>query len=132
MASRSTLEQSRRHANLALAAALSICALLVAVLYRFPPDRSTFYPPCPIHQFTGLLCPGCGATRALAALVHLHLMEAFDLNGLLVIAVPFAAMYAAIAYRRMLRGHALPKPPARFIYASLVVTFIFTIARNFA
>ncbi len=27
-------------------------------------------PPCHIHAYTGLLCPGCGTTRALQALVH--------------------------------------------------------------
>ena len=38
-------------------------------LYRF---GNPF--PCVFHKLTGLYCPGCGAGRALSALLHLHLV----------------------------------------------------------
>lgn len=34
-------------------------------------------PPCWVHERTGLYCPGCGATRAVAELSHLHFFESF-------------------------------------------------------
>jgi hypothetical protein len=40
------------------------------VVLRFPPDSSGFYPRCPIFFWLHLDCPGCGGTRALAALLR--------------------------------------------------------------
>jgi hypothetical protein len=58
-------------------------AIAATMLYRFPPDRYAFYPPCPFHAFTGWDCPGCGTTRAIAAMLHGDLLRAFSLNPLL-------------------------------------------------
>lgn len=45
--------------------------------------------PCPFHILTGLYCPGCGNSRALYALVHLRLAEAWQYNYLM----PLEAAY---------------------------------------
>jgi Protein of unknown function (DUF2752) len=71
-------------------AATSICAMV----YSFPPQQYSFYPVCPIYHWTGLLCPGCGATRALHALLHADFTAAFSLNPLLLILLPFVAAFA--------------------------------------
>ena len=36
--------------------------------------------PCMLHKTTGLECPGCGLTRAIAAVVRLDFAAAFDFN----------------------------------------------------
>ena len=54
--------------------------------------RSGFAWPCAIRQLTGLPCPTCGATRALAALASLDPFTAFRLNPLLT-----AATFATLA-----------------------------------
>ena len=38
--------------------------------------------PCMLHEVTGLECPGCGLTRAIAAVVRLDLAAAFGFNAL--------------------------------------------------
>ena len=43
--------------------------------------------PCLFYRFTGFLCPGCGNSRALYALAHLHFIEALRYNYLM----PFEA-----------------------------------------
>jgi Protein of unknown function (DUF2752) len=101
-----------------------------ALLLRFPPTQYSFYPQCPIHRFFGVLCPGCGATRALAALLHGHLDEALRFNSLLVCALPFAAAWSAITYIRFIAGKPLPTPPSPALYASLAAMLAFAIARN--
>ena len=53
------------------------------ILFTFPPTSSRFYPQCTFHQITGLLCPGCGTTRALHALLHGRIAEAFAFNPML-------------------------------------------------
>src|SRR6266849_5239206 len=67
-------------------------------LYLFPPEENTFYPQCPIFRLTHLYCPGCGATRALAALLHGRLTEALHYNALLVLLLPFLLVYFAGVY----------------------------------
>ena len=92
----------------------------------------SFYPICPIHQLFGIECPGCGATRALAALLHGHLLEALRLNALFVLLLPAVLAGVAESYRRALRPGAFrwPQPPAPALYATLGAAVVFTIARN--
>jgi hypothetical protein len=108
--------------------AATLLTLPAAILYRFPPDRYSFYPLCPIHQYTGLLCPGCGATRALAALLHGHLAEALHQNTLLILLLPFLLAYIALA----VRDKSWPRLHPRLIAAVLLLATIFTLARNLA
>ena len=110
------------------AAATGLLAL--AALFRFPPEQYPFYPPCPFHQLTGLLCPGCGATRALAALLHGHLHEAWHWNALFVTLLPLALGYVAVALRRDARGREWPSPTPALICLLLGTVILFTVARN--
>ena len=122
------LQRRRLTANALLAAAL----LLSAALLLYPPTRTRLYPACPIHLFFGIDCPGCGATRALAALLHGHLTEALGLNALFVLLLPIAFAGAFESYRRALRPGAFrwPQPPAPALYATLAATVLFAVARN--
>ncbi len=116
-----------------VANALAMSALLLlAVLFVYPPTSARFYPTCPIREFLGIDCPGCGATRALAALLHGHLAEALRLNALFVLLLPVALAPAATTYRQAIRPGAFrwPSLPAPAIYATLAAAAIFTIARN--
>jgi hypothetical protein len=74
----------------ALWPALAVLAAVAGfVLFCFDPRQYHFYPVCFFHRTTGLLCPGCGALRALHQLLHGHLVAAFRLNPMLVVSVPF-------------------------------------------
>ncbi len=55
----------------------------VVMLFLINPAQSSFFPPCPFHELTGLDCPGCGSTRGLHALLHGRLLSAMDYNPLL-------------------------------------------------
>ena len=103
-----------------------------AVLFVFPPERSSFYPICPVHQWLGIQCPGCGATRALSALLHGHLHEALHDNALFVCLLPAAMLYALCCYRRSLRKEDFrwPEVPANFVYALACVAMVFMVVRN--
>ena len=123
-----SLAQRRRHARVALAAV--ICA--GAVLYCFPPDRYGFYPRCPIYEATGWLCPGCGATRALAALLHGHVAQAMHWNPMIVLLLPAFAAYGAGVYWRAVKGEAdlWPRVGNGGIAALLAAAVAFTLVRN--
>jgi Protein of unknown function (DUF2752) len=118
--------------SLIAAAPLVLAALAVVVLLRFPPDAYGFYPVCPVFRYLHVLCPGCGATRALAALLRGQLSLALQLNLLVVALLPMCSGYAAVAYRRWLgrEEFAWPRIPAAAVYGLLTVTAIFGVARN--
>lgn len=83
------------------------------------------YPPCPFLYLTGFYCPGCGALRALHALLHLHWREAFALNPLVTVFAPVLVVYfATLPLRRM-------RPlPAPVYYLTLGGILLFGILRN--
>jgi hypothetical protein len=114
------------------AAPAALLAAGAVVLLRFPPAHSAFYPQCPIYAALHLECPGCGGTRALAALLHGRLSEAIHLNALITLLLPFALSYGIVCYWRLLRNkvHRWPQVPPAAIYAVATAAFLFTILRN--
>jgi len=111
---------------------MGLAILTAAILLRFPPTQFSFYPQCPIYHYLHLQCPGCGATRALAALLRGHLGAALHLNALITLLIPVVASYAVVCYRHLLRREPFrwPQLPSAGIYATIVVAIVFTIARN--
>jgi hypothetical protein len=124
--------RSRTADTLRAAMPPAIIALAAILLLRFPPAQYSFYPRCPIHELFHLQCPGCGATRAVAALLHGHFIEAMSLNALITLLLPCAAAYGLLCYCRLLQCNPLrwPQPPPAVLYALFSVTAIFTIIRN--
>jgi hypothetical protein len=61
---------------------------LIVVYKTFDPATGLF-PKCPFLQVTGLQCPGCGSQRAVHHLLNAEFKEAFALNPLLIISIPY-------------------------------------------
>jgi uncharacterized protein DUF2752 len=118
---------------LANLAAFTVAAAACVVL-RFPPASSAFYPRCPIFLWLHIYCPGCGATRAVAALLHGRLNEAAHWNAMVIIFFPFAAVFLGLTYSRAMRTATFlwPTIPDSLLKLSLVLIAIFTVARNLA
>lgn len=76
----------RHHIKLLAALAIIICAVL---LYCVNPVGSTFAPKCAFKLITGYDCPGCGAQRAIHALLHGHWAEALSYNYFMIYSVPY-------------------------------------------
>src|SRR5271155_4662832 len=70
--------------------ALGACACAGASLfvYAVDPSRHAVYPQCLLYNATGIYCAGCGATRAIYALLHGRVIEALHDNALFVAALP--------------------------------------------
>ena len=102
------------------------------VLRRFPPTTSSFYPRCPVFTWLHLYCPGCGGTRALAALLHGRLTEAMHWNAMVVLLLPFATFYFVASYWRAIRraDFQWPNVSSTSLAVILVCVGIFTVLRN--
>ena len=64
------------------------CAGASAFLYAVDPVQHAVYPQCWLYQTTGIYCAGCGATRALHALLHGRVLDALHDNALLMTTLP--------------------------------------------
>ncbi|MGW9634864.1 DUF2752 domain-containing protein [Nocardiopsis alba] len=83
----------------------------VVLLHTVDPNQPGFYPGCPWLALTGTFCPGCGTTRALAALTHLDVLGALSMNPLLMLFLPFA-LYSYLTWlRNSLWPHRGSRPP---------------------
>ncbi|MCY2687185.1 DUF2752 domain-containing protein [Salinimicrobium sp. TH3] len=82
--------------------------LVLGIVYAaFDPASSTFFPACPFHSFTGLMCPGCGSQRALHHLLNLQVQTAYSYNPLLVISLPYIMAGTVIDH--------YPNPPQKLL-----------------
>jgi Protein of unknown function (DUF2752) len=129
-----TLQNGSRIATVLRAAAPpAIIMLVAAVLLLLPPAQHSFYPRCPIYELFHLKCPGCGGTRALAALLHGNLFEALHWNALTTLLLPIAAAYGIYYYSKFLK-HELarcPHRPLAAIYSAFgIAAAVFAIVRN--
>jgi hypothetical protein len=118
----------RRNANLIALSAAAAAALL----YYLPPQQHSFYPSCPVYRYLHVYCPGCGSTRALAALLHGRFLDAAHYNPLFVALLPVlllmsAAFYWRAAARGEVRWPQLPKPA---LLLFLLTAAAFTVVRN--
>lgn len=102
------------------------------VLYTFSPTAHHFYPICVFHAFTGLQCPGCGGTRALYQLLHLHIGQALQYNALVTVLAPvavawFVFWYASVVFRGYSPSLRISRPVAVCLY---LIALFFAAARN--
>lgn len=115
--------------------AIHLSAVLFVLLFPFYKRGAyllfSVIPSCMMHDFLHLYCPLCGATRAVDALLHFHLVEALADNPLIVAAVVLLLVWYGIAWERLFRGKglfiAVPKPLSVAITVAVVV---FWVARN--
>jgi len=91
----------------------------------------SWYPPCPLHQLTGLYCTGCGSGRAIQALAHGELVHAFTFNVWMMTALPLLLGRFIVSTWRGLRHDLPPLPlPHGTAMVVLVISILFTVARN--
>jgi hypothetical protein len=115
-----------------LVSAATLTAAAVALHVR-DPHVSHSWGVCPLYALTGLYCPGCGGLRGVNDLTNGHVGQAASSNLLLVLALPFAAVFFARWTYGAWTGREVRAVPAlsRPVTTALVVLLVaFTVARN--
>ncbi len=112
-----------KHELLTLSVLLVLGAAACIVLLLVPPGspHAKWLPKCMFHQLTGLYCPGCGATRALSAMLHGDVKASLHNNALL---FPLLGLVVFLIVKPQT---SLKRPVAAAIIA---VVLLFTILRN--
>ena len=101
---------------------LCFAVIAAGILYVVDPCQNSWLPACPLHKLTGLHCPGCGTTRALHELLHGHVVAAWKLNALALIALPVAGYL-------VIRRRPLTFKPV-VVWTGLAVVLLFGVLRN--
>lgn len=88
---------------------------------------------CPLHEWTGLNCITCGATRAFLSLLRGDILTALTQNALLVISMPFLIyQLTALLINRVSRKPLLrpisPGKKAGIMF--IIVALAFMVVRN--
>lgn len=89
--------------------------------------------PCPFFFVTGLYCPGCGAFRALSALLQGDLWQAVRYNALVVLFMPLLIVLCVretARYIRAVRPAPLGRSETIVCIAVVAVSVLYAIARN--
>jgi hypothetical protein len=76
-----SLSSALNERRLAWLTLVGLSAMFIISMVWRPADEPSFIL-CPFRALTGLLCPGCGMTRAFCALGHGELMRAIHFNAL--------------------------------------------------
>lgn len=86
--------------------------------------------PCPFRTITGWLCPGCGITHMLIALIHLDFHTAYLENPFLLLTSPF--LIVEILYQRYLQltKQVNPRWNQVLLWLYVIALIIFGILRN--
>ncbi len=74
-------------------------AVAILVYWLFDPSEN-FFPKCPVYALTGIQCPGCGAQRAIHALLHGDIAGAWHYNAMLLLVVPMLVIIFAAEFLR--------------------------------
>ena len=119
---------SRRHK--VLLAGFVLCLGAVAVFYLLAQRGIAIA--CPFYKITGLLCPGCGNSRAAMALLELDIQGALGYNLLFPLEFLYIAWVYCCCCRQYLKtGRFTYRPP--FVAADitlLILLLIWWVVRN--
>ena len=110
---------------------LTVAGIALVLLSR--PQGSGLGLPCIVHSLTGLYCPGCGASRALASLLRFDFYGAFRWNPLLVVVFPFALFYlvwGSFSFVRCGRNTLDDHLPTKLLWALVAVMLLYFVLRN--
>ncbi|MFA5403902.1 MAG: DUF2752 domain-containing protein [Ignavibacteria bacterium] len=109
-----------------------VTAACLLTLYLLNPAVYTYHPPCYLYLLTGKLCPGCGGMRGMHQLLHGNLNEAFKLNLLLILFIPFGVYYLLSQFSILIFNKSFPDLISiKYIfYPVLFIVVLYWILRN--
>ncbi|MGI5374690.1 DUF2752 domain-containing protein [Streptomyces sp. CA-251387] len=113
------------------AGVLAAVAGAFAYVGAVDPNEPGHYPACPLLQYTGLYCPGCGGLRSAHAVVHGDLAAALQDNALAVVGYALFAVVWTVWVIRSVRGRPLRLDlSSAQLWAAGALLLVFTVVRN--
>jgi hypothetical protein len=122
-----------KRARMKAVAKLIVPMAFIVLVYALVFTRLGFGLPCFFRWATGLLCPGCGMSHALAAMIRLDFAEAAKWNILSVTLVPVLIIFFGYRFIRYINTGKENLRPWELIFLGLcaMVCVVFFVYRNF-
>jgi hypothetical protein len=116
-----------RHPTLLLFGWILSGVALWVVFQRLDPNVPGQLPSCAFTAVTGVVCPGCGTTRAMHALAQGRLLSALTLNPLIILSIPLLmigsfALLLPREHRWSQIARRLLTPAVGWIWVALLLT----------
>ena len=109
---------------------VAVVLYLGALAYRHPTEYG-FLPPCQFHQWTGLFCPGCGATRAVHFLLRGDWKTSLHYNPMVLLFLPIVLfLLVQWVYEIFRKKFFIDSLHAKFYFGIAIVVLAFFILRN--
>lgn len=105
-----------------------LCGILLATALLF-----WLRPPCLFRRVFGVLCPACGTTRMLSALLRFDFQTAFSLNPFMFCFLPFAGVWLVLEGALYIKGDAplIRRRWATVLWGiSITAGLVFAVFRN--
>jgi hypothetical protein len=110
---------------------LTVAAVAAIAFFALvDPSNCVWAPKCTFKLLTGWQCPGCGASRAMHALLHGHPLQAIRYNYFLIPALPYLAAVVAVGWVPQLRRYQSAVQGLRPAVAYVVLLCIWWLLRN--
>lgn len=107
-----------------------ISFLSISKVYLFLSQK--IFIPCILYTFTGFLCPGCGATRCVKALLKGNLPRAFINNPIIFLLLVFIILlYVQLFLKTFFKPKKIIPENKYFYFVLSGIIIIFFILRNF-
>ena len=112
-----------------IAVAIPIFVIVFAAMFgRF----NYIMPPCKLYNNFGLMCPGCGGTRSVEALLHGDFLTSFRLNPLVIFfSLLGIAFYAELIFSIFNKKIKIVPRSMVFMWVMIVLFLIFSVVRHF-
>jgi hypothetical protein len=116
-----------------LAVAIPLLVFVFALIFR----RFAFFifatmPPCRLNYFLGLLCPGCGGTRSVDALVRGDIFTSLRLNPLVIFSVLLGtAFYTELIFSIFNKKIIIVPRKMMFLWVNIGLFLVFYVVRHF-
>ena len=107
-------------------------AIVMGLFYFFfDPMTTPLMPKCLFHELTGFKCMGCGSQRMIHALLHGNIAEAFRVNALATLSLPFMAFLLVLEILRSRIPHLYARVfSVNMIRGCAIVLSLWMISRN--